>query len=255
MLQHGPSGCEFGGSRLPCGWSDRGGPFSVMSEASSHNQLRLAFAAAFAALLIFVLAPAPARALTMPAPEFKPPDISGVVKLAQAQFTRRVSENRSNNVPRFRNGRGRVAPYSIGDQWCAAFATWVWNRNGFDDYKGAKYLRRSRDGTEVAIQVRDLTQWAVQNRYFSYAAMPGFLVVYGPRHIGIVRNVNRKGRAVLLDRRQQAGPGPDRAHRHGRRNRLHQPVQDIPRTQGQQVLGPRRRRLIALLGDTARYPT
>jgi hypothetical protein len=168
-----------------------------MSKTSGNISLRLAFAAAFAALLIAFLAPASARALTMPAPEFNPPDISGVVKLAQRQFSRRVSENRGNNVPRYGNGRGRVAPFSIGDQWCAAFATWVWNRNGFDDYTGARYLRRSRDGTTVAVQVRDLTQWAVRNGYFSYAAIPGFLVVYGPRHIGIVRNVDREGRAVL----------------------------------------------------------
>jgi hypothetical protein len=168
-----------------------------MSRSRSNNLSALAFAALIATLLVAALMPSPARALTIPPPEFNPPDISGIVKVARSQLSKRVSENRSNNVPRYRNGRGRVAPFSIGDQWCAAFATWVWKRNGFDAYKGAKYLRRSRDGTLVAIQVKDLTRWAVRNGHFSYGAMPGFLVVYGPRHIGIVSSVDRKGRAVL----------------------------------------------------------
>jgi len=168
-----------------------------MSRTRSNNLRILPFAALLATLLIAFLVPSSARALTIPPPEFKPPDISGIVKLAKSQLSMRVSENRSNNVPRYRNGKGRVAPFSIGDQWCAAFATWVWDRSGFDDYLGTRYLRRSHDGTSVAIQVTDLTQWAVRSGHFSYAAMPGFLVVYGPRHIGIVSEVDRKGRAVL----------------------------------------------------------
>lgn len=168
-----------------------------MSRTRSHNLPILTFATLLAALLIAVTVPSSARALTMPPPTFTPPDISGIVKTAKSQLAKQVSENRSNNIPRYRNGKGRIAPFSISDQWCAAFATWVWKRNGFDAYEGVQYLRPSRDGTMVAIQVRDLTQWAVRNGHFSYAAMPGFLVVYGPRHIGIVSSVDRKGRAVL----------------------------------------------------------
>lgn len=168
-----------------------------MSESRSDKSLLFPFAALSATLLIAVVMPSSARALTMPPPTFSPPDISGIVKEARLQLSKQVIETRSNNVPRYRNGKGRIAPFSIRDQWCAAFATWVWNRNGFDSYLGAKYLRSSRDGTLVAIQVRDLTEWAMKNGHFSYAAMPGFLVVYGPRHIGIVTRVDRKGRAVV----------------------------------------------------------
>lgn len=168
-----------------------------MSESRSDKSLLFPFAALTATLLIAVVMPSSARALTMPPPTFSPPDISGIVKEARLQLSKQVIETRSNNVPRYRNGKGRIAPFSIRDQWCAAFATWVWNRNGFDSYLGAKYLRSSRDGTLVAIQVRDLTEWAMKNGHFSYAAMPGFLVVYGPRHIGIVTRVDRKGRAVV----------------------------------------------------------
>jgi hypothetical protein len=168
-----------------------------MLSATSNRLPILSFAALLATLLTAVLIPSPARALTVPPPDFEPPDISGIVKLAKSELAKDVREIRSSNVPRYRNGRGRIAPYSIGDQWCAAFATWVWKRNGYDDYLGAKLLRRSHDGTRVAIQVTDLTLWAKRKGFFSYASMPGFLVVYGPRHIGIVSSVDRKGRAVV----------------------------------------------------------
>ncbi|MEX1220218.1 MAG: CHAP domain-containing protein [Solirubrobacterales bacterium] len=168
-----------------------------MSKTRNQNSHFSPFAALLALLVVAFISPTSARALTLPPPDFKPPDISGIVELAESQLKKRVSENRSNNVPRYRNGKGRIAPFSIGDQWCAAFATWVWQRNGFVAYQGARLLRRSHDGTSVAVQVKDLTQWAQRNGYFSYAAMPGFLVAYGTNHIGIVSSVNRKGRALL----------------------------------------------------------
>ena len=137
-----------------------------------------------------------ASALTLPPPEFKTPDTRPIVKLARAELSKRVKERRGNNVPRYRNGKGRIAPYSIGDQWCVAFTTWVWQRSGFDGYLGTKYLRTSRDRTTVAIQVKDMTSWARRNGFFSFRAMRGFAVVYGDRHMGIVRKVDRDGRAV-----------------------------------------------------------
>jgi hypothetical protein len=136
-------------------------------------------------------------ALTMPPPSIELPDTRPIVKLARVELDKRVAERRGNNVPRYRNGKGRVAPYSIKDAWCVAFTTWIWNRAGFDDYLGTRYLRRSRDRTTVAVQVTDMTRWAMKSGYFSYRARPGFAVVYGGRHMGIVRKVDRDGRAVL----------------------------------------------------------
>jgi len=123
-------------------------------------------------------------------------DITRIVPLARKQLRRRVRENNSDNVPRYRKGKGRIAPYSIRDQWCVAFSTWVWGRAGFDSYLGATYLRQSQDRSLVAIQVRDLSRWARRNGYWSYRARPGYLVAYGRRHIGIVIKADRKGRAV-----------------------------------------------------------
>lgn len=120
-----------------------------------------------------------------------------IVPLARRELRRNVWERRGNNIPRYRKGKGRIAPYSIADQWCAAFATWVWNKLGFTDYLGSNIIWNSRDRTPVAVQVRDLTRWAERNGYFSYSAKRGYLVAYGSRHIGIVTGVDRQsGRAV-----------------------------------------------------------
>jgi hypothetical protein len=161
-------------------------------------------AAAFVAMVLAALTvPATATALNSPVtagPVLDPigpePDITRVVPLARKQFRRRVSENRSDNVPRFRNGKGRIAPYSIRDQWCVAFSTWIWGRAGFDSYLGTRYLRQSQDRSLVAIQVRDMSRWARQNGHWSYRARPGYLVAYGRSHMGIVIKADRKGRAV-----------------------------------------------------------
>ena len=140
-------------------------------------------AVAFVAMVLAALTvPATATALNSPVtagPVLDPigpePDISRVVPLARKQFRRRVSENRSDNVPRFRNGKGRA---------------------GFDSYLGTRYLRQSRDRSLVAIQVRDMSRWARQNGHWSYRARPGYLVAYGRSHMGIVIKADRKGRAI-----------------------------------------------------------
>jgi hypothetical protein len=36
----------------------------------------------------------------------------------------------------------------------------------------------------------------MENNYWSYRARPGYLVLYGTQHIGIVERINRDGRAV-----------------------------------------------------------
>jgi hypothetical protein len=163
-------------------------------------KVRLAFFAALAAVL---LVPSAAEAqtwsgggITLPGPTTNP-NIGKILPLARREFSRNVVERRGNNVPRYRNGKGRIAPYSISDQWCAAFSTWIWNHAGFKSYLGTSILWPSYDGTMVGVQVRDLTNWATRNGYFSYRAKPGYLVAYGTTHIGIVEKIDRTtGRAV-----------------------------------------------------------
>lgn len=154
---------------------------------------------AAAALLLPSSAQAVSRSgggITLPGPTTSP-KIAKILPLARRELSRNVVERRGNNIPRYRRGKGKIVPYSIADQWCAAFATWVWNRTGFRAYLGTGILWPAYDGTLVGVQVRDLTNWATENGHFSYRAKPGYLVAYGVNHIGIVERINRaSGRAV-----------------------------------------------------------
>lgn len=160
-----------------------------------------------AALLIAIglLLPAGAgAAITVPppAPVNPPParltkaDITRIVGLARKQLRRKVAERRGNNVPRFRNGTGKIAPYSIRDQWCVAFGTWVWNKAGFKDYLGADIIWRSHGGKRLAVQVTDMSNWAKRTGHWSARARRGYLVAYDFSHIGVVTGANREGQAV-----------------------------------------------------------
>lgn len=153
------------------------------------------------AIALLVLAglalPPAASSLTVPPVTHPVTGLGQIPKLAKAEYRKQVAERKSDNVPRYHRGKGKVAPYSIGDAWCAAFSTWIWNKAGFDDYLGTSLLWESHDGTEVAVQVKDLTRWAQRNGYFSYRAKPGYLVAYGRSHIGVVLKADRDGRAVM----------------------------------------------------------
>jgi len=164
---------------------------------SRQGSLRAILAATVLALAILLLAaPASRAAVVVPPPPDPTGSVSGVLKLAKRELNRNVRERKGDNVPRYRYGRGKIAPYSIGDAWCVAFATWVWAQNGFTDYLGTKLLRVSYGSDIVAIQVRDLTRWAKQNGHYSTRAKPGYMVTYGGTHMGIVTKADRTGRAV-----------------------------------------------------------
>lgn len=152
--------------------------------------------ATLAAVAGLSLLSGPVAAIKVPTPESSAAKPDRIVPLARKELRKRVSERRGNNVPRYRNGRGRIAPYSIRDQWCVAFATWIWHRAGFRDYLGADLTWRSRDGTRVAVQVTDISRWAKRSGHWAAQARPGYLVAYDFSHIGVVERVNRQGNAV-----------------------------------------------------------
>lgn len=166
----------------------------------SFNSRKILLAAFLVAAFVFPSAaqsaPRVGGGIGLPGPDTSP-KLAKILPLARQELARNVFERRGNNVPRYRYGKGRIAPYSIADQWCAAFATWVWNKTGFKSYLRTGILWRSFDGTMVGVQVRDLTNWAKKYGYFSFRAKPGYLVAYGSSHIGIVEKVDRSsGRAV-----------------------------------------------------------
>lgn len=130
-----------------------------------------------------------------------------VKQIARREAKRRVIERKGDNVPRYRNGRGKVAPYGFqrgpGGPWCAAFATWTWGRAGFDAFRSgpltrrAQLLRTTFSQEIVAVQVADLRRWAKRTNRHTLYATPGDLVGYGDRHVGIVMQVDRDRRAIL----------------------------------------------------------
>jgi hypothetical protein len=141
------------------------------------------------------------------------PKRSEILKVARRELRRKVRERvrrgRGDNVPRYRFGKGRIAPYNIGDQWCAAFATWTWAQVGFTDFRNpvkrtngrvfnplSGTLWRAQDKSLVAVQVRALRSWAQATNRRTFRATPGDLIAYGDNHIGIVVRVNRERRTI-----------------------------------------------------------
>lgn len=124
------------------------------------------------------------------------PKRSAILKTARTELARNVRERKSDNIPRYDFGKGPVTPYSIRDQWCVAFGSWTWDQAGYDDYLGTRLLRTAFGGRIVAIQVTDLARWAKKTGHWTLRATPGDLVAYGGAHVGVVTNVDRKGRAV-----------------------------------------------------------
>ena len=124
------------------------------------------------------------------------PKRSTILKTARAELARNVRECKSDNIPRYDFGKGAVAPYSIRDQWCVAFGSWTWDQAGYDDYMGTRLLRTAFGGRIVAIQVTDLAKWAKNTGHWTLRATPGDMVAYGGAHVGVVTDVDRRGRAV-----------------------------------------------------------
>ena len=124
------------------------------------------------------------------------PKRSAILKTARTELARNVRERKSDNIPRYDFGKGAVAPYSIRDQWCVAFGSWTWDQAGYDDYMGTRLLRTAFGGRIVAIQVTDLAKWAKKTGHWTLRATPGDMVAYGGAHVGVVTDVDRRGRAV-----------------------------------------------------------
>ena len=124
------------------------------------------------------------------------PKRSTILKTARTELAKNVRERKSDNIPRYDFGKGAVAPYSIRDQWCVAFGSWTWDQAGYDDYMGTRLLRTAFGGRIVAIQVTDLAKWAKKTGHWTLRATPGDMVAYGGAHVGVVTDVDRRGRAV-----------------------------------------------------------
>jgi len=147
------------------------------------------------------------------------------VLFAQTQARAQVFETTINatqdNIPRYL-ANGRTAAYAIlskddtgktiGNPWCVSFTSFVWI--SVATYYGggpmASILRPHRaitarmrsqqypDGTHkyTPVRVREMWAWAQQTDRDRRVATPGYMVVYGPDHMGIVSKVNSKRQAT-----------------------------------------------------------
>ncbi len=53
-----------------------------------------------------------------------------IAAIARAEEAKHPRENSGDNYPSYDNGKGKVAPYAFGDQWCANFVSWAYMKAG-----------------------------------------------------------------------------------------------------------------------------
>ncbi|MFF0453795.1 CHAP domain-containing protein [Nocardia africana] len=111
----------------------------------------------------------------------------GVVATALSQVGVHEIPGMPNHLPR--NGN-KPKPYDIGDQWCAAFATWTWKHEGIP-------LDWTSTPTK-GLAVRVPTIWADAQRHGladkpSDARAGDLIVLHDQSHMGVVKKVDADG--------------------------------------------------------------
>lgn len=121
------------------------------------------------------------------------------LSLAKKELKKNVSEKNGNNIPRYKGGKGKIAPYSIGGlEWSAAFTSWVAIKSGDKSLKrfSKKHGIKSKSGVKVLSSEALILRWAKSNNRISKKARVGDLVVYlkggSPVYSGIINNVMLK---------------------------------------------------------------
>lgn len=113
-----------------------------------------------------------------------------VLELARKHLKLGVGETNGNNVPIYWDAEKQKwvkAPYNIGDAWCAAFTSYVWERAGYKvDWTNPNYVPSIwNDARSLGLGDTNTAN-----------AQPGDLIIFDwendgtPDHIGIVESVN-----------------------------------------------------------------
>jgi hypothetical protein len=117
---------------------------------------------------------------------------SAVVEVARDELAKNVSERNGNNVPRYNEGRGAITPYAIKDfaaPWDMTFASWVLQKAGYNGHlRDAASLKIHGGGRAVAY-TGAMTKAARKAGKLRKAPRPGYLAMYGDRHVEIVTRV------------------------------------------------------------------
>lgn len=129
------------------------------------------------------------------------PDVSGpvrqrIVKIAQAELKKGVSESGGDNVPKYTK-TGKTAVYNISAVWCQAFASRVWYWAGLKKAVNSMGGGMAQmDGKSMPSHVDVPTAWGkTKNLYKTKNPQPGDMAIYGSRHVEIVEKV-QSGRVV-----------------------------------------------------------
>ncbi|MEV6258759.1 CHAP domain-containing protein [Nocardia sp. NPDC051929] len=121
-----------------------------------------------------------------------------IVAKAREQLKLGVSERNGDNSPVYydKDGVAHKVPYNIGDAWCAAFSTWVWDKAGYNvhwtnpNYVPAVWNDAKHMGLAANIS----------------SAQKGDMIIFDwegdgtPDHVGIVESVDpRTGRITTIE--------------------------------------------------------
>ena len=133
-------------------------------------------------------------------------------------------ERRGNNVPRYRNGKGQDCAVQHLGSVVRRLLDLDLEPRRLQVPPRTSILWPSYDGTMVGVQVRDPTNWATRNGYFSHRPNRATSSLTETTHIGIVEKIDRTtGRAVGLDRGQHRQPVNRGDRADGPGHRIHQP--------------------------------
>jgi surface antigen len=117
---------------------------------------------------------------------------SSILTAAESQIGQSEQPPGSNDGPAIATYRTAVAGAQAGEPWCAYFVSWAAQQAG---------TPIGSDGQGLG-SVAGITDWAQQNgRLLPASATPqaGDLILFGTRHVGIVKSVNPDGTLTTVE--------------------------------------------------------
>lgn len=127
---------------------------------------------------------------------------SSVARAAERELAKKPAEKKGNNIPRYKNGRGTVAPYSTtrrgtGLPWTGTFASVVMQKAGYK-----KHLRGGRTlpvvGGRAIGYVGAFANKARAAGQLRKSAQPGYLALFGNDFIAVVVQVAAKKEVTII---------------------------------------------------------
>jgi len=126
-----------------------------------------------------------------------------IVQIAEQELAKNVSETNGDNVPRYHypGHQGEIAPYSISNFWCMAFASWVWYQAGLQKQMLAVGGMTDHAGLALPSLVSAMQTWGEGNGLghaanSGYQPQPGDMGLEGGDHVELVEKVSPSGQVI-----------------------------------------------------------